>query len=58
MSSVVAPMRSLYPDEFSVVPFTVVVDCVRALDILSSRKERTESTVDLIPAHQIRRPRS
>lgn len=54
MSSVVAPMRSLYPDEFSVVPFTVVVDCVRALDILSSRKERTESTVDLIPAHQIR----
>lgn len=54
MSSVVAPMRSLYPDEFSVVPFIVVVDCVRALDILNGEKERTEDTVDLIPAHQIR----
>lgn len=54
MSSVVAPMRSLYPDEFSVVPFLVVVDCVRALDILDGKKERTEDTVDLIPAHQIR----
>ena len=54
MSSVVAPMRSLYPDEFSVSPFTVVVDCVRALDILSKKKERTVDTVDIIPAHQIR----
>ncbi|MFA6679868.1 MAG: GTP-binding protein, partial [Candidatus Methanomethylophilaceae archaeon] len=54
MSSVVAPMRSLYPDEFSVAPFTVVVDCVRALEILSKKKERTVDTVDIIPAHQIR----
>ena len=54
MSSVVAPMRSLYPDEFSVAPLMVVVDCVRALDILSEKKERTTDTVDLIPAHQIR----
>jgi len=54
MSSVVAPMRSLYPDEFSVSPFIVVVDCVRALNILSEKKERTVDTVDIIPAHQIR----
>ena len=54
MSSVVAPMRSLHPDEFSIAPFTVVVDCVRALDILSDKKERDIDTVDIIPAHQIR----
>lgn len=54
MSSVVAPMRSLHPDEFSVAPFTVVVDCVRALNILSEKKERDVNTVDIIPAHQIR----
>jgi len=54
MSSVVAPLRSLYPDEFSVAPLMVVVDCVRALGILSQDKVRSEDTVDLIPAHQIR----
>lgn len=54
MSSVVAPMRSLYPDEFSVAPLCVVVDCVRALGILSKDKERGADTVDLIPEHQIR----
>ena len=54
MSSVVAPMRSLHPDEFSVAPFTVVVDCVRALDILSEKKEKDIDTVDIIPAHQIK----
>lgn len=54
MGSVVAPMRSLYPDEFSVAPLMVVVDCVRALGILSKDKDRTVDTVDLIPSHQIR----
>ena len=54
MSSVVSPMRSLYPDEFSVAPLCVAVDCVRALDILNSSKDRDVDTVDLIPAHQIR----
>ena len=54
MSSVVAPMRSLHPDEFSIAPFTVVVDCVRALDILSAKEKRDIDTVDIIPAHQIR----
>ena len=54
MSSVVAPMRSLHPDEFSVAPFSVVVDCIRALDILSVKEKRDIDTVDIIPAHQIR----
>lgn len=54
MSSVVAPMRSLHPDEFSVAPFTVVVDCVRVLDVLSDKKERDIDTVDIIPAHQMK----
>lgn len=54
MSSVVAPMRSLHPDEFSVAPFTVVVDCVRALEILSVKNRKDIDTVDIIPAHQIR----
>ena len=54
MSSVVAPMRSLHPDEFSIAPFTVVVDCVRALDILSEKEKKDIDTVDIIPAHQIR----
>ena len=54
MSSVVSPMRTMYPDEFSVAPFCVVVDCVRALGFLSKDKERTVDTVDLIPEHQIR----
>ena len=54
MSSVVAPMRSLHPDEFSVAPFTVVVDCVRALDILSVKEKKDIDTVDIIPAHQMK----
>jgi G3E family GTPase len=54
MSSVVAPMRSMYPDDFSVAPFTVVVDCVRALKILSDDKERDEDTVDVVPRNQIK----
>jgi G3E family GTPase len=54
MGSVVAPLRTLYPDEFDVAPFTVVIDCIRAMDILSAPKERNVESVDLIPAHQIK----
>ena len=54
MGSVVAPLRSLYPDEFDVAPFAVVIDCIRAADILSEKKEKSMESVDLIPAHQIR----
>jgi len=54
MGSVVAPLRSLYPNEFDVAPFSVVIDCIRAADILSGTKERNVESVDLIPAHQIK----
>jgi G3E family GTPase len=54
MGSVVAPLRTMYPDEFDVAPFTVVIDCIRAMDILSERRERSVESVDLIPAHQIK----
>ncbi|MDR0198484.1 MAG: hypothetical protein LBI08_01905, partial [Methanomassiliicoccaceae archaeon] len=54
MGSVVAPLRTLYPDEFDVAPFTVVIDCIRAADILSGSKEKSIDSVDLIPAHQIK----
>jgi hypothetical protein len=54
MGSVVTPLRTLYPNEFDVAPFTVVIDCIRAADILSGPKERNVESVDLIPAHQIR----
>lgn len=54
MGSVVAPLRTLYPDEFDVAPFTVVIDCIRAADILSGSKEKNIESVDLIPAHQIK----
>ena len=54
MGSVVTPLRSLYPNEFDVAPFTVVIDCIRAADIISGTKEKNIESVDLIPAHQIK----
>lgn len=54
LSSVVAPLRSLYPDEFSVAPLCVVVDCVRAQDMLFDSSPKTQDSVDLIPAHQMK----
>jgi G3E family GTPase len=46
LSSVVAPLRNQYPEEFSVAPFMVVVDATRAAKL--------ESTKRLIPAHQVK----
>lgn len=54
MSSVIAPMKLLHPDEFSISPFVVVVDCVRALNILSEKNQKDVDTVSIIPTHQIR----
>lgn len=54
LSSVVTPLRSLYPDEFSVAPLCVVVDCVRAQDMLFNSAPRTQESVDLIPTHQMK----
>jgi G3E family GTPase len=46
LSSVVGPLRSQYPEEFSVAPFMVVVDAVRAA--------RLGEGTRLIPAHQVK----
>lgn len=54
MSSVIAPLRLFYPDEFSVVPYTVVVDCSRALDVLSDEGKPVADAVNAIPVHQIK----
>ena len=45
LSSVVDPLRCQYPEEFSVVPFMVVVDGAHASQISGDK---------LIPAHQVR----
>jgi len=49
LASVVAPLKSLYPDEFDVAPLCVVVDCPRALRYIDGGEDE-----DLIPLHQMR----
>ncbi len=49
LASVVAPLKSLYPDEFNVAPLCVVVDCLRALSHLDGVEKE-----GLIPSHQLR----
>jgi G3E family GTPase len=51
LATVVAPLRTLYPDEFEVAPLMVVVDGNQALHLLNGR---SEERVKLIPSHQIR----
>ncbi|MFP4169783.1 MAG: GTP-binding protein [Methanomassiliicoccales archaeon] len=51
LASVVAPLRTLYPDEFEVAPLTVVVDGTQALGLLEGG-EREGTT--LIPSHQVK----
>jgi len=46
LSSVVAPLRSQYPEEFSVAPFMVVVDASRAAKLEGGKR--------LIPSHQVK----
>ncbi len=46
LSSVVEPLRSQYPEEFSVAPFMVVVDATRAARLGEGDR--------LIPAHQVK----
>ncbi len=50
MASVVAPLRTMYPDEFEVAPFMVVVDGTKVSRIL----EGGEQEIKLIPAHQLK----
>lgn len=49
LASVVAPLKSLYPDEFDVAPLCVVVDCLRALSHLDGG-----GSEGLIPSHQLK----
>ena len=51
LASVVAPLRTLYPDEFEVAPLTVVVDGTQAFDLLEEGEKREGTT--LIPSHQV-----
>jgi G3E family GTPase len=46
LSSVVEPLRSQYPEEFSVAPFMVVVDAARAAHLGEGKR--------LIPSHQVK----
>lgn len=50
MASVVAPLRNMYPDEFEVAPFMVVVDGTRVSRILDGGDQE----IKLIPAHQLK----
>jgi G3E family GTPase len=51
LGSVVAPLRSMYPDEFQVAPFFVVVDGTRAAELI--RRPQGLGPGKLIPSHQI-----
>jgi G3E family GTPase len=52
LATVVAPLRTLYPDEFEVAPLMVVVDGTQVLNLL--HEGDTEEKVVLIPSHQVR----
>lgn len=52
LATVVAPLRTLYPDEFEVAPLMVVVDGTQVLNLLDEGD--TEEKVVLIPSHQVR----
>ncbi|HOE53088.1 MAG TPA: GTP-binding protein [Methanomassiliicoccales archaeon] len=54
LGSVVAPLRSMYPDEFQVAPFFVVVDGTRAEETLESAGGLGLGGGKLIPVHQVR----
>ncbi len=49
LASVVAPLKTLYPEEFDVAPLCVVVDCLRALQNIEEGGRE-----GMIPSHQMR----
>lgn len=49
LATVVAPLRTLYPDEFEVAPLVVVVDATQVSKLTGSESEK----VKLIPSHQV-----
>lgn len=54
LGSVVAPLRSMYPDEFQVSPFFVIVDGTRAAEVLKRPEGFGLGGGKLIPSHQVR----
>jgi len=54
LGSVVAPLRSMYPDEFQVAPFFVVVDGTRAAETMRRPEGFGLGGGKLIPSHQVR----
>lgn len=54
LGSVVAPLRSLYPEEFQVAPFFVVVDGTRATETLRRPEGFGLGDGKLIPSHQVK----
>ncbi|HUT26984.1 MAG TPA: GTP-binding protein [Methanomassiliicoccales archaeon] len=53
LGSVVAPLRTMYPDEFQVAPFFVVVDGTRAAETLKRPEGFGLGGGKLIPSHQV-----
>ncbi len=53
LASVITPLRTMYPDEFQVAPFTIVVDGTHAMDIIEGGRS-SDAGVELIPAHQVK----
>jgi G3E family GTPase len=53
LGSVVAPLRSMYPDEFQVAPFFVVVDGTRAAETMRKPMGFGLGGGKLIPSHQV-----
>ncbi|MCX6651384.1 MAG: hypothetical protein NT131_07000 [Methanomassiliicoccales archaeon] len=53
LGSVVAPLRSMYPDEFQVAPFFVIVDGTRATELLKRPEGFGLGGGKLIPVHQV-----
>ncbi|HNX48253.1 MAG TPA: GTP-binding protein [Methanomassiliicoccales archaeon] len=54
LGSVVSPLRSMYPDEFQVAPFFVIVDGTRAAETLRKPEGFGLGGGKLIPSHQVR----
>jgi len=54
ISSVVAPLKTMYPEKFDVAPLFIVLDGTRAADLLSREAESGLLGKRIIPHHQLR----
>ncbi|QLH74639.1 MAG: hypothetical protein HPY73_03690 [Methanomassiliicoccales archaeon] len=53
LSSVVVPLREMYPEEFEVAPLFIVVDSSRAFDVLARAQTFGLGGGRIIPSHQV-----